>query len=52
MKLSLCQTGQSEYAIYLPRGQQIAGLYLPPDGNYLDDDKAIKLLSMRYQLKS
>ena len=53
--MNVVQTGISEYAIYLPNNQQIAGLLTPPDNNYLDDDKLLKIickcLSLRYGIK-
>ena len=53
--MNVIQVGVSEYAIYLPNNQQIAWLMTPPDRNYLDDDKLIKIickcLSLRYGIK-
>ena len=53
--MNVVQTGISEYAIYLPNNQQIAWLLTPPDNNYLDDDKLLKItckcLSLRYGIK-
>lgn len=53
--MNVVQTGISEYAIYLPNNQQIAWLMTPPDQNYIDDDKLIKIickcLSLRYGIK-
>lgn len=54
--MNVIQTGISEYAICLPnRQQQIAWLLTPPDNNYLDDDKLLKItcryLALRYGLK-
>lgn len=53
--MNVIQTGINEYAIYLPNGQQIAWLMTPPDRNYIDDDKLIKIickcLSLRYGIK-
>ena len=53
--MNVIQTGISEYAIYLPNNQQIAWLMTPPDQNYIDDDKLIKIickcLSLRYGIK-
>jgi len=53
--MNVVQVGISEYAIYLPNNQQIAWLMTPPDQNYIDDDKLIKIickcLSLRYGIK-
>ena len=53
--MNVLQTGTSEYAVYLPNNQQIAWLMTPPDGNYIADDKIIKIvckcLSLRYGIK-
>ena len=50
--MNVIQTGISEYAMYLPNNQQIAWLMTPPDQNYIDDDKLLKIickcLSLRY----
>ena len=53
--MKVVQTGISEYAIYLPNNQQIGWLMTPPDNNYIDDDKLLKIickcLSLRYGIK-
>ena len=53
--MNVVQVGISEYAIYLPNNQQIAWLMTPPDQNYIDDDKLLKIickcLSLRYGIK-
>ena len=53
--MNVVQTGISEYAIYLPNNQQIAWILTPPDHNYIDDDKLIKIickcLALRYGIK-
>ena len=53
--MSVLQIGISEYAIYLPNGQQVVWVYLPPDNNYIDDDKCLKIickaLALRYGIK-
>ncbi len=53
--MGILQIGKSEYGIYLPNAQQIAWVYLPPDNNYIDDDKCLKILckclGLRYGIK-
>lgn len=53
--MNVVQVGVSEYAIYLPNGRQIAWMMTIPNGDYLSDDKLLKItcryLALRYGLK-
>ena len=51
----IIQTERNGYSIYLPSREQIAMVYFPLDGNYLDDDQCLKVLcrglALRYGIK-